>query len=93
VAQLRNLTFVATDLTVEVEVNDGRLMGQIMPPGPGRVEVQTAGGAGTTAEIDAVGCFGICPLPPAAVRLHVRTAEGISVLTAWIVLGDDAGPR
>ena len=36
VAELRDLTFVAADLTVEVELGAERLLGQVVPPGPGR---------------------------------------------------------
>ncbi len=89
-ALLRYLTFVATDLTVEVEVGDGRLLGQIMPPCPGELEVWTAESAGGFTAIDALGCFSVAPVPTRAFRLHVRTAAGTRVRTAWIRLTDDA---
>lgn len=89
-ALLRYLTFVATDLTVEMEVDDVRLLGQIVPPRPGRLEVWTAESTGRCIGIDAFGCFCISPLPARPFRLHVRTADGTRVRTAWIRLRDDA---
>ncbi len=89
-ALLRYLTFVAMDLTVELEVGDGRLLGQIVPPCPGELDVWTAESAGGCTAIDALGCFSVAPVPTRAFRLHVRTAAGTRVRTAWISLTDDA---
>ena len=89
-ALLRYLTFVATDLTVEMEVDDAKLLGQVVPPRPGQLEVWTAESTGRCIAIDALGCFCVSPLPARPFRLHVRTADGIRVRTAWIRLKDDA---
>jgi hypothetical protein len=89
-AELRNLTFVARDLTVELEISARGLIGQIIPPAAGRLEVQAVRGGHTSAPIDALGCFFVSPLTAEAFRLHMCTADGVRVLTGWIKLGDEA---
>lgn len=86
-AALRDLTFVAADLTVEVELGAWRLHGQVVPPGPGRVRLQTTDGDRVSAEIDARGCFVLRPAPRGCFRLHLRTAAGACVVTAWVGVG------
>ena len=88
-AALRDLTFVAADLTVEVELGAWRLLGQVVPPGPGRVRLQTTDGDRASAEIDALGCFVLRPAPRGCFRLHLRTAAGARVVTAWVGLGPE----
>ena len=85
-APLRALTFVSTGLTVELEVTDDALLGQIVPPQPGELEEHLADGRVTTAPIDELGCFVVRPIPSGSFRLHCRTAGGAAVLTDWIAL-------
>jgi hypothetical protein len=87
VAELRDLTFVAADLTVEVELAAERLLGRVVPPGPGRVQLQTMDGDRASAEIDALGCFAFRSAPRGCFRLHLRTDAGARVVTAWVGLG------
>lgn len=92
VAVLRTLTFVGADLTVELEVGARRLLGQVVPPGPGEVHVRTADGDHPWAVVDDLGCFVVRPLPEGVFRLRVRTAEGTCVLTAPMqVEGEPSG--
>ena len=88
-AALRGLTFVAADLTVAVELGAARLLGQVVPRGPGRVQLQTLDGDRASAEIDALGCFVLRSAPGRCFRLHLRTAAGARVVTAWV----DVGPE
>jgi len=85
-ASLRCLTFTSSEFTVEIEVTEGALLGQLVPPGPGRVEARTADGNAVTAVIDQVGGFTLRPVPRGPFRLYCRTADDASVLTDWIML-------
>jgi hypothetical protein len=81
----RMLTFEAADLTVEIEVERGRLIGQLVPPQPGEVEVRHAGGS-LTVQADEVGRFVAEPVPRGPFSLRCRTAAAIAIVTDWIVL-------
>lgn len=85
-ASLLALTFTASELTIELEINGDTLIGQIVPPQPGLVETRTAAGLIGTTPIDDVGCFLIRPVPAAPFRLCCRTRSGHSALTNWITV-------
>lgn len=85
-AALRALTFAASDISIEVEVTADALLGQIVPPQPGQVELRNRDGSGHTVPIDEVGWFAIRPVPTAMFRLHLRTADGSTVITEWVTL-------
>jgi hypothetical protein len=85
-ASIRALTFTSPHLSVELEVTAGSLLGQIVPPQPGTVEVQTGAGATTSTPVDEIGCFAVDPIPAGPFRLRCRTADGADVLTGWITL-------
>jgi hypothetical protein len=86
-AALRNLTFAAPELTIELEVTDDAIRGQLVPPQRGEIEVEilSSNAVGTTAVADDVGYFVIRPVPTRSFRLCCHTA-GCSVLTTWIAL-------
>src|SRR5262249_57680323 len=63
-ATLRHLTFASAELTVEIEVSGDALLGQLVPPGPGRAEACTANGTTVTAVTAPAAGFPIRPLPP-----------------------------
>jgi hypothetical protein len=85
-ATLRALTFVASQLTVEVEVTAEALLGQVVPPAAGEVEIHGRNGPVGTVSIDEVGWFVVRPVPARMVRLHIHTADGRSALTQWVTL-------
>ena len=85
-ASPRFLTFSAADLTIELEIGPDEIIGQIVPPRPGRVDACPAHGAAVTAPIDEMGYFLIRPLPASPFRLHCHADSGVSVLTTWITL-------
>jgi hypothetical protein len=85
-ATLRALTFAASQLTLEMEVTDDALRGQLVPPQAGTVEVRTAAGPVAEAEVDGVGYFVIRPVPKGSFRLSCRTTSGVTILTGWIAL-------
>lgn len=85
-ASIRALTFKSPKLTIELEVIDNSLIGQLIPGCDNPVEIQTATGATTHAATDEYGCFQITPIPQDQFRLHCQTAGGADVLTGWIIL-------
>jgi hypothetical protein len=85
-AHLRALTFISTALTIEMEITDEAMLGQVVPLQSGEVEVNTATGTVRTALIDDIGCFTVRPIPVGLFRLHCRTAKGMCVSTSWLTL-------
>jgi hypothetical protein len=85
-ASIRALTFKSAHLTIELEILDSSLVGQLIPSHDQPVEIQTTAGATTYATIDEYGCFQITPMPQDQFRLHCRTADGSEVITGWITL-------
>jgi hypothetical protein len=89
-ASLRYLTLTSRDFTLEIEVTADAILGQLVPPGPGRVEVRTTDDAAVTGVIDQGGGFTIRPVPRTSFRLCCHAANGASVLTNWLLLQDSA---
>jgi hypothetical protein len=84
-ASIRALTFTSERLSIELEVGDGSLLGQIIPPRAGTVETHTRAGV-TTSPVDEIGSFAVEPIPASTFRLRFRTTDGLDVLTGWITL-------
>lgn len=84
-AVVRALSFRAANLSIELEVTAEAILGQIVPPSAGRVEVQTQAGAERETTVDDSGWFTIRPLPSTMFRLQLRTGSG-DVVTEWITL-------
>lgn len=87
----RLVTFEADTLTVEVEISETgdrrRLMGQMVPPTAGEVEIRNAE-CTQVVEADDLGRFSAADVPPGPVSLVCRlrgTAER-PVITSWIVI-------
>jgi hypothetical protein len=84
-ASIRALTFTSTHLSLELEVASESLLGQVIPPQAGTLEVHTTAGV-TSSPVDEIGCFAVDPIPASPFRLRCRTADGADVLTGWITL-------
>ena len=84
-ATIRALTFTSAHLSIELEVADGSLLGQVVPPQAGKLETHTKAGI-TTSPVDEAGFFALEPIPPRPFLLRFRTADGGSVMTGWITL-------
>jgi hypothetical protein len=82
---IRTLTFTSPLLTIEAEVTEDSLIGQVIPPREGTMQAQTNDGATTTAPVDEIGCFLLEPVPRGLFRLHYRN-HGINVVTDLITL-------
>jgi hypothetical protein len=85
-ASLRSLTFDAENVTIELEIIDDVLHGQLVPARAGRVELRHVSGAVATVEVSSVGYFTISPVPEGRFRLYCAPVNSAAVLTDWITL-------
>jgi hypothetical protein len=85
-ASVRALTFTSAHLTIELEVTQDSMLGQVVPAQPAMIRVQPRTGAETALEADEIGRFTVQPIPSGPFRLHCRTAPGVDALTGWISL-------
>lgn len=84
-AEARMLTFVTDDdVSLEVELGDDRLVGQVFPAALGTVTIVAVSRSADRAETDDVGCFSL-PLPAGPFRLRFESPE-MEFLTDWIRL-------
>lgn len=89
-APARAVTFSSTDLTIDIEVHvddPGRtLLGQLSPPAPATVEIQTVADAQISAEADRLGRFRVRLPAGGPIRLRVLDVGGAgpAVETSWI---------
>jgi hypothetical protein len=90
-ASVRALTFQSARFSIEVELTDGAVFGQLVPPQPGTAEIQTRSGQAVTAPIDEVGCFAFDQRPDGPFRLRCSTETQADVRTDWVSvsLGED----
>ncbi|GAA3805697.1 hypothetical protein [Cellulomonas soli] len=79
----RVLAFQGNDLGVEVEVEATSIEGQLIPPRPGRISLQSPDAVVTTLETDAVGYFRIDVRPQGPLRLVCDSIDGTCV-TQWL---------
>ena len=81
----RVLVFTAPPLSLELEVISGRVVGQILPPGPGEIRVEASDGVSFQVEADDAGFFDLPGLPSGPVRLRCDTPNG-QLVTEWVRL-------
>jgi hypothetical protein len=85
-AQLRLLTFASLSVTIELEIADDSVLGQVVPPQRGDIEARDATTVLAAAVADEAGCFVLRPRPPGPFRLLVQFEGQTSVLTGWITV-------
>ena len=85
-ASIRALTFTSAHLSLELEVTGNSLLGQLLPPRAGTLEIHTRAGEISTTGVDEIGCFSVDPIPDSPFRLRCHTADGTNVLTGWITI-------
>ncbi|HZB50732.1 MAG TPA: hypothetical protein VE547_16720 [Mycobacteriales bacterium] len=85
-ATLRTLSYAARALSLELGVAGSAMVGQVVPPQPGRVEVRTLTSLLASVPVDEAGCFTIRPMPSGRFRLYCVTEGGDRILTSWINL-------
>jgi hypothetical protein len=85
-ASIRALTFTSEHLSIELEVMQDSLFGQVIPAQAASVEVHARSDPETAIPTDEIGCFVIHPIPRSPFRLRCRAAARIDVLTSWLTL-------
>lgn len=85
-ASIRALTFTSAHLTIELEVGQDSLLGQIIPAQSATIRIQPREDAEKVLATDEIGCFSVQPIPPGQFRIHCHTAAGVGALTGWITL-------
>jgi hypothetical protein len=81
----RVLIFTASPLSLELEVMAGHVVGQIVPPGPGEILVETTDGDKFHVAADDIGFFDLSGGPRGSVRLRCDTPTG-RLITDWVCL-------
>lgn len=81
----RVLIFTSSPLSLELEVIAGHVVGQIVPPGPGEILVETSDGATFQVDADDIGFFDLSGGPRGSVRLRCDTPTG-RLITDWVCL-------
>jgi len=81
----RTLAFHGEQLSVEIEIDEAGIVGQLAPPQPGRVTLLTAIGPGPSAQADEVGCFAFPPPVSGPIRLDCRVDDDHFV-TQWVTV-------
>lgn len=78
----RELAFRSKDVSVEIEVADGDIVGQIIPAVPGTVIAESSQGHRSQAEPDDLGCFSL-PVPSKGLlRLFIGSGSS-RIVTEW----------
>jgi hypothetical protein len=81
----RTLSFRGKRYGVEIELSEGGIEGQLIPPQAGRVTLLTSAGRHATTTADVVGCFAFLSLPRGPVRLECLTEAG-KFKTEWVTI-------
>jgi hypothetical protein len=81
----RTLAFHGEQLSVEIEIDEAGIVGQLTPPQPGRVTLLTVAGPGASTQADEVGCFAFPPPVSGPIRLDCRVDDDHFV-TQWVTI-------
>jgi hypothetical protein len=88
-ASLRSLTYTGPTVSIELMVEHGAVLGQLVPAQQGTLVVAYHDGSTSTLPVDGLGCFALSPAPAAPFQLRL-TGE-VVVVTDWIRLHEDGG--
>lgn len=83
-AALRRLTFASEQVSIELELTPGELLGQLSPPQRGTVRLASGSDDLGTTAVDELGFFVVSPVPSRPFRITCHTASGATVMTGWI---------
>ncbi len=81
----RVLIFTSSPLSLELEVMADHVVGQIVPPGPGEIRLETNDGVMFQVAADDIGFFDLSGGPRGSVRLRCDTPTG-RLITDWVCL-------
>lgn len=79
----RLLTFAGARISIEIEVCEREIVGQLGPPSAAEVILRSPGGERGT-RTDEAGAFALSAVPAGPVSLLFRLADTTSVVTSWI---------
>jgi hypothetical protein len=76
------LVFQGERMSVQIEIDETGIVGQLIPPQPGQITLVTADGPQATTQADEVGCF-LLPMPGSGpLRLDCQLGD-YHFLTEW----------
>ena len=78
----RVFAFHGERLSVEIEIDDDGIVGQLTPPGPARVTLVTPDGPQAAVDADEVGCFSLPAPSSGPIRLDCQRGSE-RFLTEW----------
>ncbi|ONI89243.1 hypothetical protein ALI22I_16345 [Saccharothrix sp. ALI-22-I] len=81
----RQLVFDAEGVSVQVEVTEAGIAGQVLPARPGRVLLITPTGPAEETDLDELGMFLLGAPPSGPVRFRFEV-DGTTVVTDWIAV-------
>lgn len=84
-AESRQLSFQVDDGSIELDLADGRIAGQVVPPEPGAVTLLLPSGLGVSTVADDAGHFSFAAPAGGVVRIRAEVA-GRPVTTDWFRL-------
>jgi hypothetical protein len=79
------LAFQGAQLSVEIEIDDAGIVGQLTPPRPGQVTLVRPSGPQATTRTDDVGGFAFPPPAPGPLRLACTMGDDRFV-TEWVTV-------
>ncbi len=79
------LAFHGERLSVEIEIDEAGISGQLTPPQPGQLTLVTADGPQATTQADEVGCFTFPPPARGPLRLECRL-DTDHFITEWVTV-------
>jgi hypothetical protein len=85
-ASVQALTFTSAQLTIELEITDDAIRGQLVPHQSGDVELHVLNADITRVHSDRLGYFSIPVVLTGRFRLRCRTGSDCVVTTRWIAL-------
>ena len=80
---LRMLSFEGGGVALEVELDGGRLTGQVLPAGACRIEVQSPTADSRTVDVDDSGFFELADVPSGPLRFRIELGEQ-TLVSAWL---------
>lgn len=79
----QTLVFHGERMSVEMEIDETGIVGQLIPPHPGQITLMTADGLQATTQADELGCFSLPTPGSGPLRLDCQLA-GCRFVTDWV---------
>ncbi len=78
----RTVVFETGEVSVQIEITQSGMIGQVVPAGEGTVTAEAPDGRRTHVVTDELGCFTLETPGRGPVRLHITT-HGVKAVTEW----------